>query len=144
MNESIHTSERYTPYQIVVQIQLKTFHLTSTAPVTQWTIEGLHRDCPSDSSCTWTFRINTHVGSVINVSFEVNGPYANGGSITFGDFTVTSGWSEQYGEDKGFTTLSTVDNKNNPIAFTSYPDAEVSNGAVVAGRDYPVYYNPGS
>ncbi|GAB0136928.1 hypothetical protein EsDP_00005213 [Epichloe bromicola] len=114
----------------------------SPAPVPKWTIKGLHRECPPDSSCTWTFRIDTHVGSATDVSFDVNGPQAvNGGPAQFGDFTVTSSWSGQYGADKGFTTFSTVDNKKNLIAFPSYTDAEVSNGAVVGDRDYLVYNN---
>lgn len=113
----------------------------SSAPVASWIIEGLHRNCPSDSSCTWTFSINTQVvgSSPTDVSFVVNGPRANGDPKQFGNFIVTSGWSNQYGNDKGFTTLSTVDTTNNLIAFPSYTDAEVSNGVVVADRAYDVY-----
>ncbi|KAK2606427.1 hypothetical protein QQS21_003120 [Conoideocrella luteorostrata] len=114
------------------------------APVPKWTIEGMQRSCASDdSSCTWNFRINTHVASETVVSYVVNGPgasRANGGPSNFGDFTVTSNWSGQFGDGQGFTTFSTVDNKDGLIAFPAYTDAEVQSGGVVADRDYDVYY----
>ncbi|RYP11397.1 hypothetical protein DL764_000051 [Monosporascus ibericus] len=48
-----------------------------------------------------------------------------------GLFTVTSGWSYVFGEDEGFMVLSVADYAARTIAFPSYRDRDVEDGAVV-------------
>ncbi|OAA34206.1 hypothetical protein NOR_08607 [Metarhizium rileyi] len=123
----------------VVETQTEFQAQFNPAPVPKWTIEGVRRLCAGDdSSCTWHFRINTHVASKTDVNFVVNGPGAshnNGGPANFGDLTITSGY-----DHTGFTTFAAVDNKDGHIAFPAYNDAEIANGKVPADRAYDVYY----
>lgn len=101
----------------------------------QWTIESLQRICNSDNtSCTWTFGIDIGSGDVTPCTYVVtadNASEANGGPSTCGDFTITSGWSGQFGEGNGFTTLSVVDNETHEIIWPAYSDAQLSGGQVV-------------
>ncbi|KJZ72684.1 hypothetical protein HIM_07876 [Hirsutella minnesotensis 3608] len=107
------------------------------APAPQWTIEKLQRVCDKgDQQCTWTFGINTHVDKAPATAckLEVKGPGASrakGGPARCGDYTVTSGWSGQFGEGKGFTTLSVVDNKKRLIVWPAYNDNQVKDGKPV-------------
>ncbi|KAJ3459162.1 hypothetical protein MRS44_015235 [Fusarium solani] len=56
---------------------------------------------------------------------------ANGGPATCGDFTITSGWSGQFGADKGFTTLSVVSKSKKQIVYPAYTDQQLAGGKVV-------------
>ncbi|KAK2616218.1 hypothetical protein QQS21_000850 [Conoideocrella luteorostrata] len=118
------------------------------ADIPQWTIEGLKRSCNADQ-CNWTFQINPKIFSRTPVNFVVkrsgNTPPTqnNGGAQNFGDYTITSGWSGQFGPDNGFTTFAVVDNKNRRIAYPSYTDREVKDGNVVnPDRSYGVQSLP--
>ncbi|KAJ5248782.1 hypothetical protein N7468_000233 [Penicillium chermesinum] len=103
----------------------------------QWTIEGLKRVCDKgNTTCTWTFGIDTgsavqKVKYVVHKSGDTGANDANGGPSTFGDFTITSGWSGQFGPGNGFTTLSVVDNKLKEIIYPAYTDAQLAGGKVV-------------
>ncbi|UNI16604.1 hypothetical protein JDV02_003031 [Purpureocillium takamizusanense] len=103
----------------------------------QWTIEGMKRECASDdSSCTWKFGINPHDGKAATqceyVVKQAHASRANpAGPSNCGDYTITSGWSGQFGEGNGFTTLSVVDNKKRLITWPAYTDKQVQDGKVV-------------
>ncbi|KAJ6441452.1 protein family CysZ [Purpureocillium lavendulum] len=119
------------------------------AATADWTIEKMQRKCAGDdSSCTWTFGINPHDGkATTQCKYVVSGPHASranpGGPGNCGDYTITSGWSGQFGEGNGFTTLSVVDNKKRQIAWPAYRDVQVQEGKVVdPDQSYPVQSLP--
>ncbi|KAJ5624447.1 hypothetical protein N7510_000756 [Penicillium lagena] len=103
----------------------------------EWTIENLKRVCNAkDTSCTWTFSIE--VGSAAAAAtactYVVKGTDAsdaNGGPVNCGDYTITSGWSGQFGPGNGFTTFSVVDNVKRQIIWPAYTDVQVQGGKVV-------------
>ncbi|KAJ5585148.1 uncharacterized protein N7459_004948 [Penicillium hispanicum] len=105
------------------------------AASTEWTIQSMQRVCNSDdTSCTWTFGIYPGSGNATACSFDVNtatASQANGGPANCGDYTVTSGWSGQFGDENGFTTLSVVNNPLRQIIYPSYTDAQLDTGEVV-------------
>ncbi|KAI1847499.1 hypothetical protein JX265_000749 [Neoarthrinium moseri] len=107
-----------------------------------WTITSMKRVCnAADTSCTWTFGIDTHLSAATPCSFTVTGSPAsqtsNTGS-TCGAYTVSSGWSGQFGPGNGFTTLAVVDNTRRKIAFPAYTDKQLAGGAVVTpDQSYP-------
>lgn len=105
------------------------------ADVTEWTIENMKRVCnKDDTACKWTFGINTGEGDATPCTYIVKGDpasRANGGPSQCGDFTITSGWSGQFGEENGFTTLSVVDEENRLIIYPAYTDKQLEDGKVV-------------
>lgn len=102
---------------------------------TQWTITHMVRNCNSeDTQCTWNFGIDAN-GSNTGCTLVVNGSHAsqaNGGPVTCGDYTVTSGWSGQFGAGNGFTTLSVVDQKTRQIIWPAYTDKQLASGQPVS------------
>ncbi|KAM5344294.1 hypothetical protein ACJ41O_012831 [Fusarium nematophilum] len=107
------------------------------AAAPQWTIQTLNRVCDkTDTTCTWNFKINTGAGAATPCKYVVKAPkgkkasQANGGPAKCGTFTITSGWSGQFGADKGFTTVSVVNNKKQ-IIYPSYTDKQLAGGKVV-------------
>ncbi|KAG8412265.1 hypothetical protein J3458_014451 [Metarhizium acridum] len=107
--------------------------------IPEWTIEGVHRWCNwENTQCNWKFTINPKIYSPTPVNFVVKNAGAtpaaqnNGAAQNFGDYTITSGWSGQFGPGNGFTTFAVVDNKNRRIAYPAYRDAQVENGQVVS------------
>ncbi|KAF7540320.1 hypothetical protein G7054_g1440 [Neopestalotiopsis clavispora] len=117
--------------------------LTTRATAPQWTIVGMKRVCDSaDTTCTWSFSINTHVSPVTACTFTVKGKPASqtsGTGANCGVYTVTSGWSGQFGPGNGFTTLSVVDNTQKKIVWPAYTDKQLAGGAVVTpDQSYPV------
>ncbi|RWA07683.1 hypothetical protein EKO27_g7417 [Xylaria grammica] len=112
----------------------------STFASTEWTIESLIRDCDAlDDACTWTFKINTNeegvdpTECVYTVAATATEPasQANGGPTECGIYTITSGWSGQFGPGQGFTVISVVDFGKKLIVYAGYTDTSVVNGTVV-------------
>lgn len=105
------------------------------AAVGEWTIEGLSRATNADdTSSVWTFGIHPAGQAATACTLTVTGTpssQANGGPATCGAYTVTSGWSGQFGAGNGFTTLSVVDYAAKYIIYPAYTDAQVSSGKVV-------------
>ncbi|KAJ5779491.1 hypothetical protein N7457_007211 [Penicillium paradoxum] len=101
----------------------------------QWTIQNTKRVCNTeDTSCTWTFGIYPGAGDATACKYVVKGSPASqsdGGPVNCGEFTVTSGWSGQFGEGNGFTTLSVVKNDVRQIIWPAYTDNQVAEGKVV-------------
>ncbi|KAF4592245.1 hypothetical protein GQ602_002544 [Ophiocordyceps camponoti-floridani] len=108
------------------------------AATPQWTIERMKRVCnENNTQCTWTFKIDTHeikktdCTLTVNATANVRASRAEGKPTTCGVFTVTSGWSGQFGEGQGFTVLSVVDKNKRLIIWPSYTDVQLKNGVVV-------------
>ncbi|POR32196.1 Uncharacterized protein TPAR_07577 [Tolypocladium paradoxum] len=105
------------------------------AAVPQWTFENMERVCKEDDSCcTWKFSINTHLADPTNCVYKVEAAvasHANGGPSKCGGYTITSGWSGQFGPGNGFTVLSVVDDEKRLITYPSYTDKQVEGGNVV-------------
>ncbi|KAI1192482.1 hypothetical protein F5X97DRAFT_329597 [Nemania serpens] len=109
------------------------------APVAipNWTITAFKRVCDkADTSCTWSFGINTNTGAAVTpVKYVVKGSPASQTDLTvptnFGAFTVTAGWSGQFGPGNGFTTLAVANNANHQISWPAYTDAELASGKAV-------------
>ncbi|KAI1777225.1 small secreted protein [Hypoxylon cercidicola] len=111
---------------------------SAMADVAQWTIEGMKRVCDgADTSCTWTFAVDTHAGAPTPCSFVVKGgakpaSQTDSSGNVCGPYTVSSGWSGQFGPDNGFTTLSVVDFSKKLIVWPAYTDKQLAGGAVVS------------
>ncbi|KAI5928333.1 hypothetical protein F4810DRAFT_648014 [Camillea tinctor] len=110
----------------------------STFAATEWTIQSLVRTCSEDlSQCEWDFSIATGEGDptpcvfVVNATTQAPASQVNGGPSSCGVFTITSGWSDQFGADQAFTTLSVVDYANKLIVYPGYTDAQLVNATVV-------------
>ncbi|KAL7624317.1 hypothetical protein AAE478_005878 [Parahypoxylon ruwenzoriense] len=127
--------------------------LSMAAPAaSEWTIESLKRTCDEgDTTCVWTFGINTGEDGVaptqasyaVNATASAPASRAIGGPQVFGNFTVTSTWSGQFGEGQGFTTMSVIDYDNKLIVYPAYTDNQVASGAVVEpDQSYPVQSLP--
>ncbi|KAJ5725667.1 uncharacterized protein N7483_007024 [Penicillium malachiteum] len=102
---------------------------------TTWTITNMKRVCnTADTKCTWTFGIEIGSGTATACTMVVAGTDASelsGGPTTCGAFTVTSGWSGQFGAGNGFTTLAVVDNGLDEIIWPAYTDNQLAGGVVV-------------
>ncbi|POS77592.1 hypothetical protein DHEL01_v204009 [Diaporthe helianthi] len=104
------------------------------AQATTWTITGLKRAVNADNTVTtWTFGIND--GATTTPCTEVvkgaKSSTLSGGPATCGGYTVTSGWSDQFGAGNEFTTFAVVDNAQRLIVYPAYRDVEVASGKVV-------------
>ncbi|CAN8104105.1 unnamed protein product [Discula destructiva] len=110
------------------------------AAVPAWTITSLSRSCDAaDTKCTWSFGVNNGTGITPCTEVVVGTPASqtNGGPATCGVYTVTSGWSGQFGPGNGFTTFAVVNYAANLIAYPGYTDAEVAGGnAVTPDKSY--------
>ncbi|RSM12645.1 hypothetical protein CEP52_002295 [Fusarium oligoseptatum] len=104
------------------------------AATPQWTIQNMQRTCDkNDTTCTWNFKINTGKGTPTPCKYVVKGRPAsqtNGGPAKCGTFTITSGWSGQFGPGNGFTVLSVI-SSNKQIIWPGYTDKQVASGKVV-------------
>ncbi|KAM0429969.1 hypothetical protein ACHAPT_005973 [Fusarium lateritium] len=104
------------------------------AATPQWTIQGMQRSCDKgDTTCTWNFKINTYKGTPTACKYVVKGRPAsqtNGGPAKCGTFTITSGWSGQFGPGNGFTVLSVI-SSNRQIIYPGYTDKQLAGGKVV-------------
>jgi hypothetical protein len=108
----------------------------------EWLITGLSRVCtPENTECTWTFGIQSNPADPASntpcTHKTVAGPgypasqHPGTGPSFCGPYTVTSGWSGQFGPNAGFTTLAVSNPSTASIAYPSYPDAAVAAGTVV-------------
>ncbi|KAF5531704.1 small secreted protein [Fusarium mexicanum] len=106
------------------------------ASTAQWTIRDAKRYCRSDDSiCNWKFGIDTGNGKPYECRYNVKGPGASkkrsAGPSTCGDFTITSGWSDQFGANNGFTTLSVVSKSKRQIIWPAYTDKQLAGAKIV-------------
>ncbi|KAI1111709.1 hypothetical protein F5Y14DRAFT_453804 [Nemania sp. NC0429] len=109
------------------------------APVAipNWTLTSVKRVCDkADTSCTWSFGINPNNGAAATaVKYVIKGSPASQTDLTvpttFGAYTVTAGWSGQFGAGNGFTTLAVANNAKHQIAWPAYTDAELASGKAV-------------
>lgn len=107
-----------------------------------WTIESFLRTC-TDTSCDISFSVN-FVTATTPCSYSVTGNPADDASysnIKCGVFTISSGWSDQFGAGNGFTTLAVTDGIN--IVYPAYTDTQLASGQVVTpDQSYPVQALP--
>lgn len=108
------------------------------ADAPEWTIESLKRNCKGDDSrCVFEFYVNTHKADPVWCKFAIDAPEGEKASQTdgpaqeCGPFTVTSGWSGQFGPDEGFTVLSIVNYETRLIIWGGYTDKQVASGKPV-------------
>ncbi|KAF6785048.1 hypothetical protein CMUS01_16581, partial [Colletotrichum musicola] len=88
--------------------------ISMMAAAPEWTIERFTRTCNAqDTSCDYSFTVNTHVSAPTECKFTTAGSPASraASNAKCGAYTVTSGWSGQFGPDAGFTTFSVTDQK---------------------------------
>ncbi|KEY71774.1 hypothetical protein S7711_06529 [Stachybotrys chartarum IBT 7711] len=106
----------------------------------EWTIESLSRTCnEEDTSCTWTFSINTHADGVeptdvvyvVNATASAPASRAIGGPSSHGIFTVTSTWSDYFGIEDAWTTMSVIDYERGVLVYPAYLDTQLAGGEVV-------------
>ncbi|EKG09800.1 hypothetical protein MPH_13123 [Macrophomina phaseolina MS6] len=105
-----------------------------TAVASQWTITDFTRTCnQADTSCHISFGINRNDGSAVQkCAYDVTGQPASRtdyNSVACGPYTISSGWSGQFGPDAGFTTLAVTDKKQ--IIYPAYTDKQLASGQAV-------------
>ncbi|KAK3379050.1 hypothetical protein B0T24DRAFT_144615 [Lasiosphaeria ovina] len=109
--------------------------VSAMAAVPQWTIKSFTRSCnAADTSCNVSFGVDTHLAAVTNCAYTVTGSpasQATTGGISCGPYTVSSGWSGQFGPGNGFTTWAVVDQAQRLIVWPAYQDRELVNGVAV-------------
>lgn len=131
---TILTSALLSATALAVPTQARTDSKAVRAAAATWTIEGTKRVCnTADTSCTWTFGVNNGTGTTQCTEVVTGSPASqtNGGPATCGVYTVTSGWSGQFGAGNGFTTFAVVNYGADLIVFPAYTDTQVAGGAVV-------------
>lgn len=81
------------------------------AEAVTWTITGLSRTCDASfTTCVWAFGINNGAAVTPCTEIVTGSPpttfanETNGGPATCGVYTVTSGWSDQFGPGNGFVS----------------------------------------
>lgn len=109
--------------------------VSAMAEVPQWKITSFTRSCNAgDTSCTISFGIDTQTAPVTGCTYTVTGAPASQAStngISCGPYTISSGWSGQFGPGNGFTTWSVVDWSKRLIVWPAYSDRELVNGVAV-------------
>ncbi|KAL1836183.1 hypothetical protein VTJ49DRAFT_5464 [Mycothermus thermophilus] len=109
--------------------------VSAMADVPPWTVQDFQRTCnKKDTSCTITFHIDTKLEPRTPCMYSITGAPASrapANSITCGPYTISSGWSGQFGEESGFTTWSIVDWNKRLIIWPAYADRELVNGQTV-------------
>jgi hypothetical protein len=109
--------------------------VSAMAEVPQWKIKSFTRTCNAENtSCNVSFGIDTQTAPVTACSYTVIGASASQAStsgISCGPYTISSGWSGQFGAENGFTTWSVVDWSQRLIVWPAYSDRELVNGVAV-------------
>ncbi|KAM0273273.1 hypothetical protein ACHAQH_008342 [Verticillium albo-atrum] len=124
-----------------------TGNVKSMAVASTWTIENTRRACKG-TDCTWTFSINTgssNTPCTFHTKQVGSTPpsRAPGAAQKCGAYTVTSGWSGQFGEGQGFTTLSVVNQATKQIVWPAYTDKQLAKAVTVKpNQSYPVQALP--
>ncbi|KAJ5888602.1 hypothetical protein N7495_008643 [Penicillium taxi] len=109
----------------------------------EWTIQNMQRVCSTDDTlCTWNFAIfngeNDTTVCTFNVSATTDADVTGDASVTTGGpaecgvYTITTGWSGQFGEGNGFTTLAVVNNNADLIIYPAYTDKQLQAGIIVS------------
>ena len=80
-----------------------------------WTIQSFTRTCNTpDTACAYSFGIKTPNPIVTQCSYTVvanqQASRASYSGVKFGNFTISSSWSGQFGDGKGFQTLAVTGN----------------------------------
>lgn len=115
----------------------------------KWTIRCLRRTCNHhDTVCEWYFYIDTGYHDPTECHFHVEGQHASQTDTQghrCGHFTVSSGWSGQFGPGEGFTVLSVVHQAQKLIAWPGYTDKQLEAGETVfPDLEFPVSRLPGT
>lgn len=110
-----------------------------------WTIESMKRTCDkADTACNWSFTVNNGSGKTacaytVKKSGSTPASHSPQTGVKCGAYTVTSGWSGQFGPGNGFTTLSVADFAKKRIAWPAYTDKQLASGKVVTpNQSFPV------
>ncbi|KAF2144911.1 uncharacterized protein K452DRAFT_284290 [Aplosporella prunicola CBS 121167] len=108
--------------------------LMTDTQAAQWTIKSFTRSCnQADTSCHVSFSVDTKNGAPQACSYDVSGQPASRtdyNSVACGPYTISSGWSGQFGPDAGFSTLAVTNGKQ--IIYPAYTDKQLVNGQAVA------------
>ena len=121
--------------------QVEARAVSAMAATPQWIIKGFKRTCNAqDTSCVVSFAVDTQTALATACTYTVAGTPASRTStsgITCGPYTISSGWSGQFGPENGFTTWSVVDWSKRLITWPAYTDKELVNGkAVTPDKSY--------
>jgi hypothetical protein len=103
----------------------------------EWIIQSLKRTCnTANTECTWSFSVNTQIAAATNCNYVVKGANASKNKAAppaaCGPYTVSSGWSDQFGPGNEFTTISIANHAKKLIVWGGYTDKEVAGGKVVS------------
>lgn len=130
------------------QLDLSAPTLDMAAREHKWKMRSMRRTCDHrDTECEWFFYIEADRYTA-KCHFLVSG---RGASRTdtqgneCGPFTVSSGWSGQFGPGNGFTVLSVVDQAAGLIAWPGYTDKQLESCTTVRpDLEFPVSHLPGT
>ena len=115
-----------------------TDEVSMMAAAPEWTIAGMKRTCDGgDNSCTWNFKVDTHLAPATTCSFTVKrgakpASQTDTSNNKCGPYTVGSGWDGSFGPGQGFTVLSVADYGKKLIVWPGYTDKELAGGKVVS------------
>ena len=129
------------PYLLLVALAASTptlalpaSSISMTASTPQWTIKSFRRVCnAAEASCAYSYSIDTHVSPIRACSYTITGNTASRasyGNIKCGGYTVSSSWSGQFGQGKGFQTLAMTNGR--VIVYPAYTDKQLVGGKVVS------------
>lgn len=106
-----------------------------------WKIKNFNRKCTNggngndeskDKDCTIRFEIEQPGKSTSKCEYKIDSLRASISNHKCNDngneYNIGAQWSDFFGPDKGFTTLSVVDQKNKRIVWPAYSDTELKNG----------------
>ncbi|TLD12808.1 uncharacterized protein PgNI_04467, partial [Pyricularia grisea] len=102
----------------------------TTTQLSTTTVHGGH-DNDDKERCRWSFTVVTQQRGRQRCSFEA-GRRASVAEVDCGrHFVVSGGWSGQFGDGQGFTTLSVIDRERRLIVWPAYRDSQLEGGKVV-------------
>ena len=104
-----------------------------------WRITDYKRNCVgnvgAETSCTTTFAIETVLDKTpfactVTTAGKAGDPatrasFSGVSCGPNGKFTFSSGWSGQFGNGNGFSTIAIVDNQEKVIVYAGYSDSEI-------------------
>ncbi|KAI6356916.1 hypothetical protein MCOR25_007823 [Pyricularia grisea] len=102
----------------------------TTTQLSTTTVHGGH-DNDDKERCRWSFTVVTQQRGRQRCSFEAGRRASVAEVDCGGHFVVSGGWSGQFGDGQGFTTLSVIDRERRLIVWPAYRDSQLEGGKVV-------------
>jgi hypothetical protein len=136
------------PCTMRITLSLIPYLLPLLTAAEEWTLLDLSRKCDTAATvCAWTFTIDNSGGTqtsapqltpcslIVTATGSTRADEAFGGPTDCSAYNVTSGWSEQFGQEAGFSTVSVFVPSLDKIGWFSYTDVELKDSKVSWRRE---------